>query len=390
MTLSFVLCFFFFVLFLYRRASVAYLWRSLHLIEDLVLEKRFLSKIDMPLKLLFLTLLVTPLIVYLPSNIGAFCNQLALFLIPFLAIHVVIQGFDLIVFQWYFEKHKEANVPAVFRVIVVTMLYVLVLLVLLQSVYRLNILPVIATSTVMTAVLGLAMQDTLKNLFAGLTISLEKRFMQGDWIALRLDSAVITTGEISEIGWRTIRLRMLDDNYTVVPNATFTNANITNFSRPLPNVVRTVEFPIPPTSSLEQVSQIILSVARKVEGVLQTPPPVVTPLAVKLDQVTLRLKFWISNFPDGDAITGAVIEQCFTHLQRENLLANTSPPVSVTVSLPAPSSDSGVSATTPPLLLPASSEASPSSSEPSSRSACEPASRSAPESSSKPAAESSS
>jgi small-conductance mechanosensitive channel len=338
-TLSFVLCFFFFVLFLYRRASVAYLWRSMHLIEDLVLEKQFLSKIDVPLKLLFLTLLVTPLITYLPANIGAFCNQLALFLIPFLAIHVVIQGFDLIVFQWYFEKHKEANVPAVFRVIVVTMLYVVVLLVLLQSVYRLNILPVIATSTVMTAVLGLALQDTLKNLFAGLTLSLEKRFMQGDWIALRLDSAVITTGEISEIGWRTIRLRTLDDNYTVVPNATFTSANITNFSRPVPNVARTIEFPIPPTSSIEQVSHTILAIASKVEGVLPMPPPMVTPLTVKLDQVVLRLKFWINSFPDGDAITGTVIEKCFTHLQRENLRVNTSLPVSVMVSVPTSSSE---------------------------------------------------
>lgn len=379
MTLSFVLGLLFFLLFLYRRASVAYLWRSLHLIEDLVLEKQFLSKIDVPLKLLFLTLLFTPLIGYLPANFGAFFNQLALFLIPFLAIHVVIQGFDLIVFRWYFDKHKEANVPAVFRVIVITMLYLIVLLVLLQSVYRLNILPVIATSTVMTAVLGLAMQDTLKNLFAGLTISLEKRFMQGDWIALKLDSAVITTGEISEIGWRTIRLRTLDDNYTVVPNATFTSANITNFSRPVPGVVRNVEFPIPPTASIAKVSNMILSVVSKVEGVLATPPPVVTPLSVKLDQVILRLRFWINSFPEGDAITGAVIEQCFTQLQNENLLANTSMPVSVSVSVPiptpTPTPTPSSETVTPPAIPAVTSDVS--ASQLHSKSATEPASEAA-------------
>ena len=320
LTWSFALSFVLFLVFLYRRASVAYLWRSLHLIEDLVLEKEFLAKIDLPLKFLLLALLFTPLITFLPIFLSGFVTKLAFFIIPLLMVHVIVQGFDLIVFGWYFEKHKEANLPAVFRVIVLSIIYIVVILVLLQHVYGINILPVIATSTVMTAVLGLAMQDTLKNLFAGLTISLEKRFRQGDWISFRGDSSVYTTGEISEIGWRTIRIRTLDENYSVIPNATFTNSHITNFSRPKPCFVRTVEFPVVSSASTKQVLDILLESAAGAQGVLSKPTPEAVPVAVKLDQISYRLRFWVDNFEKGDEIAGDVIERCVLRFQNENLI----------------------------------------------------------------------
>lgn len=85
-------------------------------------------------------------------------------------------------------------------------------------------------------------------------------------------------------------------------------------------VVRNVEFPIPLSASIEDVSNEILFAVAKVEGVLSTPPPVVTPLLVKMDQIVLRLRFWIDSFPQGDAITGLVIDKCFTRLQEKNLL----------------------------------------------------------------------
>lgn len=293
--------------------------------EDLVLEKEFLSKIDVPLKILLLSLLFTPFIGYLPHFLVGIVSKLALFIIPLLFVHMFAQGFDLIVFRWYFEKHKEANLPAVFRAIVISLMYIISTLILLQHVFGLNILPVIATSTVMTAVLGLALQDTLKNLFAGLTLSLEKRFKQGDWISFKPDSVTLTVGEISEIGWRTIRIRTLDNNYSIIPNGTFTSANITNFSRPKPCYVRAIEFPVAAGASVPYVSDVLRHEILSVEGVLPTPAPEVTPISVKLDQVVFRLRFWIDNFPLGEEIAGKVIEKAVSRLQYEKLITTGGP-----------------------------------------------------------------
>lgn len=320
LTWSFALSFLIFLIFINRRASVAYLWRSLHLIEDLVLEKEFFSKIDLPLKILLLALLVTPLICFMPPGVAGPMAKLAYFVIPLLVIHVVVQGFDLIVFGWYFEKHREANLPAVFRVIALSMIYIVVVLILLQHVFGLNVLPLIATSTVMTAVLGLALQDTLKNLFAGLMISLEKRFQQGDWISFRIDANNSTAGEISEIGWRSIRLRTVDDNYVMIPNGTFTSSQVTNFSRPKACYARTLDLPVTVGASTTLVIDILLESMKSVPGIMETPPPDVVPTSVKMDQLVYRLRFWVERYTDADEIAGKVIQSCVARLQNESLM----------------------------------------------------------------------
>jgi len=187
-----------FLFFAYRKASIKFLWRNLHLIEDLVLEKEFLSQIDVPLKALLLSLAITPFLVFLHPPYAVFMTKAASFLVPLFLLQIFMKTLDLVLFSWYFEKHRSTEFPAVFRVAVLAFIYIIFILVLLEYCFGLNVLPLIATSTVATAVLGLALQDTLKNLFAGLTMSLEKRFYYGDWVAFRLDASLTTVGEIND------------------------------------------------------------------------------------------------------------------------------------------------------------------------------------------------
>jgi small-conductance mechanosensitive channel len=57
-------------------------------------------------------------------------------------------------------------------------------LVIIHRDYSINLVGIAATSAVLTAVIGLAAQETLKNLFAGLSLQLESPFHEGDWIEL--------------------------------------------------------------------------------------------------------------------------------------------------------------------------------------------------------------
>ncbi|MDR3614647.1 MAG: mechanosensitive ion channel [Candidatus Obscuribacterales bacterium] len=326
-----------FLLFTYRKASVTFLWRNLHLIEDLVLEKEFLSQIDLPLKLLLITFAITPFSVFLPPPYSVVLFRATGFILPLLLLHVFMKGFDLIVFSWYFDEHRGTKFPLVFRVSVLSFIYIIFILVLLEYCFGLNVLPLIATSTVATAVLGLALQDTLKNLFAGLTISLEKRFYYGDWVAFRLDPSLTTIGEISEIGWRTTRIRTLDDSYAVIPNVMFTSNHVVNFSRPTPCYARTLEFPLSLNASPALVCKILLQSLQGIEGISDEPPPEALPLSVKSDSVVYRLRFWIKDFVSGDRIAGSVISAVLADFKAADLL-------------PAPSS--AVVASVEPAALP--------------------------------------
>jgi len=309
-----------FLLFIYRKASITFLWRNLHLIEDLVLEKEFLSQIDLPLKLLLITFAITPFSALLPPPYSIVLFRATGFIMPLLLLHLFMKGFDLIVFTWYFEKHRATKFPLVFRVSVLSFIYVIFILVLLEYCFGLNVLPLIATSTVATAVLGLALQDTLKNLFAGLTISLEKRFYYGDWVAFRLDPSLTTIGEISEIGWRTTRIRTLDDSYAVIPNVMFTSNHVVNFSRPTPCYARTLEFPLSLNASPALVCKTILQSLQNIEGISNEPSPEALPLTVKSDSVVYRLHFWVKDFVSGDRIAGSVISAVLDNFKAADLL----------------------------------------------------------------------
>lgn len=325
----------FILLFANRKASIQLLWRNFHLIEDLVLEKEFIKEIDVPLRLLTLSLIAVPVIAVLPEPFHFYLSKLFGIIIPVLLLQLFVKGVDLIVFHWYFEKHKATSLPVVLRTVTLSFIWIIFILVLLESVFGVNLLPLIATSTVATAVLGLALQDTLKNLFAGLTMSLEKRFQNGDWVTCRLDSNLSTTGEISEIGWRTTRLRTLDDTYSIVPNALFVTNHVINYSRPTPCYAQAIEFPVVASADPKRIQEILLQGIKGVDGILDEPPPEALANSVQADRVVYKLRFWVKDFSEGDTITGRVIANCMLALQGLGVIKPDEQPTQVLNTPPA-------------------------------------------------------
>ena len=80
---------------------------------------------------------------------------------------------------------------------------------------------VVVSSTVLSAVVGLALQDVLKNVFAGLALQVEKDFATGDW--LLLDGLPV---QVLEMSWRTTKLRSNDGYEFYEPNANLSNQRI--------------------------------------------------------------------------------------------------------------------------------------------------------------------
>ena len=206
-----------------RHTYIRFLWRKLLKIDDQVLETEVFSKIDVPVQVFLFLLAIMPLLSFVPGKYGDSMAKIAGFVAALLAVHVLILGADLIVFRWYISKLKNKTIPSVIRAMMLGAIYTGCILVLLDWSFQINVIPLLATSTVATAVLGLALQDTLKNLFAGLTMMMESRFREGDWVTfLDVDNSS-AVGQISEVGWRTVKLKTKDNHYAVIPNAQFTS-----------------------------------------------------------------------------------------------------------------------------------------------------------------------
>ena len=131
-------------------------------------------------------------------------------------------------------------------------------------------------SAVSGVVVGLALQDTLGNMFAGLAIQVEKPFRVGHWVKVGQFE-----GQVREITWRATKLRTKTGNVTVVPNNIVSREAITNYSEPAAPTRIEVEvgvtYETPPTEMKQAVAEALASVPR----VLREPRSRRDPLLVR-------------------------------------------------------------------------------------------------------------
>src|SRR4030095_11496765 len=90
-----------------------------------------------------------------------------------------------------------------------------------------NFVSRLAPSAVRTAVIGLALQSTIANLFAGIVLHMDRALGVGDWVQLGA-----RVGRISQIRWRSTILRTPDGDNVIIPNNQFTSSEVYNYSRP--------------------------------------------------------------------------------------------------------------------------------------------------------------
>src|SRR4030095_87569 len=107
--------------------------------------------------------------------------------------------------------------------------------------------------------LALALQDTLGQFFAGVYVAMDQPVRIGDYI--KLDGG--EEGFVENIGWRSTRLRMPQNNLIVIPNSKLATSTITNYNPPQPESAITVEMAVADGSELEQVQRAVLEVARR-------------------------------------------------------------------------------------------------------------------------------
>lgn len=140
-------------------------------------------------------------------------------------------------------------------------------------------------------VLGLALQNTLDNVMAGIAVLCERPFQVGDWI-----SVGALTGEVLEMNWRSVRVRTRGRDLVVVPNSVIGKETLVNLSRPTrlhaESHVLGFSYEDPPND----VKRVLLEVARATHGVLSEPPPVVRTLNYAAYAIEYQVRYFIDDY----------------------------------------------------------------------------------------------
>ena len=139
---------------------------------------------------------------------------LALILLGFSIVVVRAAGFVL--FDIVFLRRKGRQAPAVLRTPLSIVLYVLLFTLIYNNVFKGGFggIGLLATSTVVSVIIGLALQDTLGNFFAGLSLHIEQPFHILD--AIKIGDVL---GRVESVTWRTTKLRTNNNSVVIFPNS---------------------------------------------------------------------------------------------------------------------------------------------------------------------------
>ncbi len=127
--------------------------------------------------------------------------------------------------------------------------------------FQIDITPLITALGLATLAVGLALQSTLANFFAGVHLLSDRPISVGDYI--ELDES--TGGTILDIGWRSTRIQTLADNLLIIPNAKLADSNIINYSEPKRDLSIFVPCGVDYGSDLEFVQKVTIEVAKNIQ-----------------------------------------------------------------------------------------------------------------------------
>lgn len=205
-------------------------------------------------------------------------------------------------------------VPKILRDIAFGVIYATTFLAYLGSVFKVDLAPFLTTSAILSVVIGMALQDTLGNLFAGLAINLDRPFELDDWIMIEGQ-----VGRVVEITWRATKIVTRRHEMIIIPNNALAKTKVQNFGLPQPRYAEAIDLQAPYDTPPHRLKEIVVSVAATVRGVLADPAPEVRLLQFGDSGIVYEILLWIEDCGDAPRLRSQFQESLWYHFQREGI-----------------------------------------------------------------------
>jgi len=211
-------------------------------------------------------------------------------------------------------RGRPFQIPMLVRNIVFGALVIAALLGVAQEVLGYDISTVLASTALLTAVAGFALQGVLGNLMSGISMHIARSIMPGDWVAI--DEI---EGEIIATNWRETRLRTVAGHILILPNSKVSEAVVHNMSRPTPLRRVTIDVGASYADAPVDVMDAMVTAALSVPGVLREPPPQAVQTEFQDYGINYALRFWTDRYGHRVLISSEVQTRIWYQFKRRNI-----------------------------------------------------------------------
>jgi len=186
-------------------------------------------------------------------------------------------------------------------------------LVVLQQAAQVNVVGLVTTSAILTAVIGLAAQEALKDLFAGIMLRVDNPFVEGDYLELGDD----VNGWVDSLTLLSTRLRHVHGAVITLPNSMMWQKNMRRFS-PKGPIARELHIHLDRELPPNEATKLLLRVAERSHLVLKKPEPQAIVYAYHDYAITYELEVWQEDPTDigYDDLRGELLSMIWYSLER--------------------------------------------------------------------------
>ncbi len=211
----------------------------------------------------------------------------------------------------------QYEVSNLLRNVISIIIFVVAFIILLQTHYSTayeKLAPIFTGSTIIAIVIGLALQDTLGNLFAGLAIQADQPFQVGDVVSIPTKGI----GVVEDISWRGVKIRTFQNKLLIISNSVLGKEAIEVAPRENLNA-RLVFFNTLYANSPTQTIQAIREAVRQVENVSQKIRPIVRVRNLGDNGIDWEVKYWTEDYAKHNETDALIRQRIWYVFQRENI-----------------------------------------------------------------------
>ena len=227
----------------------------------------------------------------------------------------------------YARRRRTRNkLPQLLIDVGALVIYLCAALVIVSQVFGQPLGGLLATSGVLAAVIGFAIQRMISDVFAGVALNVEQIVKLGDWI----ETASGIIGRVAEMSWRATRLVTYEGRMVVVPNSALVGNPFTNLNAPERYFRLNKTIRLDYSAPAERVVLILQTAMEATKGVLVEPKPIVLVEECGDSGILYSLNYWVLDYPDSFPISREVVINAMKFLDQAGF-APTYPKRDVTV-----------------------------------------------------------
>ncbi|MDP3728066.1 MAG: mechanosensitive ion channel family protein [bacterium] len=226
--------------------------------------------------------------------------------------------------SWLKKQKQIEKVPQLIDKGITIILFLIAGVIILDN-FGVQTSPLLATLGVTGLAVGLALQGTLSNLFAGFHIISDKPIQIGDFIQITPEAA----GYVIDIGWRATRIRTLENTIIIIPNKQIAETMITNFTSlsatKLEETIAVINGSISTSTNLKKAEEIILLSAKNVQKQMKTiskSEPELRFLQMKDTSISFRVYIKVKEHKDKMEVSHELIKELKNNFDKEGIKIN--------------------------------------------------------------------